>query len=581
MITKITIENFKGISEPVEIPLRPITLLFGKNSAGKSTILQAMLYALEIIRTGNADVDRVQLGGEAINLGGFRNLIHKHDSSKRIRLKYDLQLDEFGLESYRLYDDMYEDIEDDALGNIKTAYIELEISQVQERAEITSYSVGLDGVLLASILRIGQYSAITNINMNHSLFKNENDTLIQDVLDELNNRSIVSNTEKTPYGSNHSGYADGTGDGSGTGSGSGNEDGSGYGGARPEIILANFTGVIPVLNQPLEFMDVDSSSSGSISEENKHNHNPAEMFFSRCLVRPVEIFFKQLNQLRYIGPIREIPDRSHSTPLSKDESRWSNGLAAWDALYSVNEAPLQKEHFMAGSVIPRLNSRDVKLITKSEQFTLQKVNEYIRDVLQLGYEICREDSVAINVNHEIFDLLDNLDEAQISLFQSRYAKLREYMLNCPVMKRLYLYDLNNKVEVSPSDIGVGISQVVPVVTGVIAPNPDGILPSIIAIEQPELHIHPAVQCALGDLFIREMSDNRIFLIETHSEHLILRFLRRIRENNEMLKPEQMSVIYVLAKPEKLELTPLAVTDDGDFEEPWPEGFFDERDEELF
>jgi AAA15 family ATPase/GTPase len=173
MITKIMVQNFKGIGEPIEVPLRPITLLFGKNSAGKSTILQAMLYVLEIIRTGTADVDRVQLGGEAINLGGFRNLVHKHDSSKRIRLQFDLQLDEFGLESYRLYDDMYEDIEDDALGNIKTAYIELEVSQVQDRAEITSYSVGLDSVLLASILRIGQYSAITNINMNHSLFSNE------------------------------------------------------------------------------------------------------------------------------------------------------------------------------------------------------------------------------------------------------------------------------------------------------------------------------------------------------------------------------------------------------------------------
>ncbi len=39
-ITKITIENFKGIGKRVEIPLRPITLLFGANSAGKCTILQ-------------------------------------------------------------------------------------------------------------------------------------------------------------------------------------------------------------------------------------------------------------------------------------------------------------------------------------------------------------------------------------------------------------------------------------------------------------------------------------------------------------------------------------------------------------
>jgi AAA15 family ATPase/GTPase len=39
-ITKITIENFKGIADRVEIDLKPITVLFGANSAGKSTLLQ-------------------------------------------------------------------------------------------------------------------------------------------------------------------------------------------------------------------------------------------------------------------------------------------------------------------------------------------------------------------------------------------------------------------------------------------------------------------------------------------------------------------------------------------------------------
>ena len=47
-ITSITIENFKGIGDAVTIPIRPITLLFGKNSAGKSTVLQALRYLREI-----------------------------------------------------------------------------------------------------------------------------------------------------------------------------------------------------------------------------------------------------------------------------------------------------------------------------------------------------------------------------------------------------------------------------------------------------------------------------------------------------------------------------------------------------
>ena len=46
-ITSITIENFKGIGDAVTIPIRPITLLFGKNSSGKSTVLQALRYMHE------------------------------------------------------------------------------------------------------------------------------------------------------------------------------------------------------------------------------------------------------------------------------------------------------------------------------------------------------------------------------------------------------------------------------------------------------------------------------------------------------------------------------------------------------
>lgn len=69
-LTAITIENFKGIGQAVTIPLRPVTLLFGANSAGKSTIIQTLQYAWEILENRNADVDRTRLGGEVIDLWG-------------------------------------------------------------------------------------------------------------------------------------------------------------------------------------------------------------------------------------------------------------------------------------------------------------------------------------------------------------------------------------------------------------------------------------------------------------------------------------------------------------------------------
>ena len=54
MIKKIHITNFKGIKDTVTVELKPITLLFGPNSAGKSTIVQALHYAKEIFERKNS-----------------------------------------------------------------------------------------------------------------------------------------------------------------------------------------------------------------------------------------------------------------------------------------------------------------------------------------------------------------------------------------------------------------------------------------------------------------------------------------------------------------------------------------------
>ena len=85
-ISSITIENFKGIQLPVKIDFKPITLLFGPNSAGKSTIVQTLHYALEIFERNNLDPDRTSIGGKAVDLGGFETLAYNHDVLQPIRL---------------------------------------------------------------------------------------------------------------------------------------------------------------------------------------------------------------------------------------------------------------------------------------------------------------------------------------------------------------------------------------------------------------------------------------------------------------------------------------------------------------
>ena len=110
------------------------------------------------------------------------------------------------------------------------------------------------------------------------------------------------------------------------------------------------------------------------------------------------------------------------------------------------------------------------------------------------------------------------------------------------------------------------------------------------IEQPEIHIHPALQVALGDLFISRSRESQVcFLLETHSEHLMLRFLRRIRETDEgnlppgkdPLRPDQLAVYYVEQGETGVSVFPIRISEDGEFVDRWPKGFFKERADELF
>src|ERR1700677_4644578 len=85
-LSRIEIENFKGIGTAQVIDLKPITLLFGPNSAGKSTILQSLHYLREILERQNVDPDQTIAGG-LIDLGGFETLVHGHDLSRTITIK--------------------------------------------------------------------------------------------------------------------------------------------------------------------------------------------------------------------------------------------------------------------------------------------------------------------------------------------------------------------------------------------------------------------------------------------------------------------------------------------------------------
>ena len=142
------------------------------------------------------------------------------------------------------------------------------------------------------------------------------------------------------------------------------------------------------------------------------------------------------------------------------------------------------------------------------------------------------------------------------------------------------------MELTPSDVGLGVSQVLPLLVQGLADTgiSKGIRPRnrIRCVEQPELHLHPRLQANLADFFIDTTKRNSglRWILETHSESLILRIQRRIREQK--LKPEDVSINYVNSiKGGFSVVSELRLDVEGDFIDEWPNGFFEESFKERF
>ena len=140
--------------------------------------------------------------------------------------------------------------------------------------------------------------------------------------------------------------------------------------------------------------------------------------------------------------------------------------------------------------------------------------------------------------------------------------------------RIMIADLHTGVEVSLPDVGVGTSQLLPIlIQGLIAPKGATVL-----LEQPEIHLHPKVQADLADFLIEVTKRDVGVIVETHSEHLVTRLQRRTAE--ETLDPETVNLYYVTPSADGSKIEPVQINEYGQIPSA-PEGFFEEGFEETF
>ena len=124
-----------------------------------------------------------------------------------------------------------------------------------------------------------------------------------------------------------------------------------------------------------------------------------------------------------------------------------------------------------------------------------------------------------------------------------------------------------------TDVGFGVSQILPVLV-LLFYVPEG---STVILEQPEIHLHPAVQAGLADVFIDAIKRRKVqIILESHSEHLLQRLQLRIAEKG--LNPEkefdhsQAKLYFTSIEEGRSKLTTLELDEYGNINN-WPDGFF--------
>jgi len=557
MLTKITLENFKGYQKKTTIPLAPITLLYGPNSAGKSSIFHALLYLYEILQNDWCDVDTCSLA--PVNLGGFFNILSRDATEQVIRLSAAFS------PSAATYTDFHRAFKFDpdefhgrceALGlgivpptgeggaNCTEIALEVRWSPTvrkpyvshiafyydQEERQTPFFVIETDETL--------ERTTITKIDFKGRFTVPDSDSnatsLYQRLLDipQDPNNAATDSVLRIPID-------------------------TGPSGAKPilgRILTTHFTDYARnVAYQKMEStraLGGDDASNEEKKWESLRGLSELEeiltSFFTQAAIEYLEDLSNIIASMAAIGPMRTVPPRNFMPSRRLHPQRWYDGLAGWDAAYLASE----------------------------DQFS--EMSKWMFR-LQTGYTLHR-----------------NIRDASI---EKRPAFLPSGAVDTIALRGLegHLF--------SPCDLGIGISQVVPVIAAICLTEV-----GLVYVEQPELHLHPALQVRLGDLFCAHVEPvigyrghvdsevrapyrwgDRLFLLETHSEHLMLRMLRRIRETDDgevtdpelQLFPQDISVIYVDNQRGGSTATRLRVDEQGEFLDKWPRGFFTERSEELF
>lgn len=547
MLKAIELENFKAFGERNRIEFAPITLIFGENSAGKSTILQALSLLKQTRQSrehGALLLPRTE--GGIVELGGFQELVFDHDLRRELSIRVDMIPDQ--VSKRRSTEVLTEQPTGKEFLGFEAAF-----ARPSEDAEIELRSLTLHAS--DSSGRAAEFKPVELKPGQYRHFVHEPTAMLRSrrpiQASEVQGARCTWLTDDRDFWSDI--YARSK--------------------RRSEKIVDDLQQLRTDAHEPVR--------QGSLFEEKEDEKRSwlfeideaitfyesdftIDDFIKRMLhaelqtvigldgFMPLGLRQRQREPLPELETFRRYgPSRLRMRDLTLDLGGFAVDCGrmlddALESLYPMGpyRRPPQRWYIFTGTspqdvgysgdLLPDLLYRRPELV--------QETNGWL-DKLEIGYHI-KVQSVGVHSR---------------DLFEVRLIDKRR----------------SQEVDVALSDVGFGVSQILPFIVQSLAGERQ-----TITIEQPEVHIHPRLQADLGDLLAATIQAPRLhrFIIETHSEHLVLRMQRLVRDGR--LQPDDVSIIYVSRGLDGSRAQRLHLDGSGDFLDDWPGGFFPERLREL-
>mgnify|MGYP003295541968 CR=1 FL=1 len=490
------IKNIKSFKDSGEITIKPITVLVGQNSCGKSSLLR---FPAVLAQTANyvGSNPPISFWGENVDYGNFEDVVfgkendiisfslcYKVDVTGNTRISTDMSGNRVWISSRK-----------NTNKTIKESSIDVIIRRVRKSLTIQQIDISIEGTPISSLKRDNESKGYILSLL--SMYKNDEFLEVQETIKF--SRDDVTFEKFFPIYEND---------------------------IISAIVKTNNFNLSPERrNAVLKYLFFvselnENSINIELTEEEMKIVEIHRIFdFSAKIMKGIYTSFniECKKMISYIGPFRQKPDRVYRNSETAKTHVGAKG-----------------ENI--GNILARAYQSDDKIL-------YDKISKIIVDYF--GYEL------------NIRDLGNNY-------FQ------------------LMLKDKNG-IESNLIDVGFGISQVLPIISEVCMSSlksgiTDLSIDNLILVEQPELHLHPAAQARLADLFSMCTSTNEStkFIIETHSEHLISKLQVLIADKDYPLTSDMVQILYVDKNEDgQAFIEEMKLKENGKFEKEWPSGFFDQ------